>query len=129
MKKLGILLFCIIVIGLCFSSCDNDSGTKTKNYYYELLTIKKSDYSGYTGPNTFEGIKSYYNSLKVKMYTFEGKGNDLSSDDVTNLLTRGGMSKSQANSVISATNSVGNNVLVFEHATDYSLYAILYIEK
>jgi len=78
---------------------------------------------------TFATVKNYRDSLKSYMIDFVGSGTDATQSDIYNLLTQKGMTPTDANNEISFLNSVGNNVGIFFHATDNTLYVIIYLEK
>jgi hypothetical protein len=105
--------------------------TNRQYYYYDFFTISKTDYDSITEStaNTFDAVKSYKDELKSIIVETVVSGYDTTQQDLYGFLIDRGSSASEANGAISFLNSVGNNIVVFNHADDNTLYVIGYVEK
>lgn len=132
MKRIVVLSVLVILIVLGFAGCsDGGAGSSTQYYYDEAFTIEIVDFNTVPLPSeaTFSAIKSYRDALRVHMVDFLGSSTDTTESEIYTTLTQAGMTPTEANNEISFLNQVGNNIGIFTHATDSSLYVIIYVEK
>jgi len=138
MKKIGFVIFGILVAGIFLNSCDTGSEAKpnsnpilTQYYYYEVFRITKANYNTVSTPSsaTFSAIKSYRDSLYNLRVSFAGSGTDMTQNDIYTLLTTRGFSVAETNNEIFLLNTVGNDVLTFEDAESSNNYVIVYLQK
>jgi hypothetical protein len=132
MKRLGLGIVGLIIVGILLTGCDTPTSESNRQYYYyDFFTISRTDYESITEPttNTFDSVKSYRDELISKKIEPLFSGSDATQQDLYDFMVARGASASEANGLIDFLNTVGNNVVVFQHATDNNLRVIGYVER
>jgi len=127
-RLLGVIIVTFFMIG-----CASQTIREEAFYSYDFFRITKTDFDSVQVPmfNSFDTIKSYYNTLKLLEYESVEFGINWAQNDFhTFLTTSGGLSANEADYQISFLNSNGNTWLIFNDAEKgYGYWIFLYLEK
>ena len=135
MKKV-FLLFTSIALTLLLLSCSNSSSSSSVTYKIEVGAVSKSttdvaldmveSYGTNINHSNIKTIRDYLYKNTVSDYDSTGR---VTTDEIRDFLTSKGMTTTQANMEIAVLETLGNDIVFFEHMNYSDLRVWMYAEQ